>query len=148
MVLLFVLVELLLFRSYAQTERTTRDFKTTTDATTAVANALRETSLLGRAVASLSSGDSLTPVLVRRGLLDRQLDVVQGTVAPRDDAGHLRAIRRDLRTYDRAFAAAYGKGERATAGTGRARVARELAALERRVKDYFDDQVHDTTSTR
>ena len=78
MVLLFVLVELLLFRSYAQTERTTRDFKTTTDATTAVANALRETSLLGRGVARLSSGDSLTPVLVRRGLLDRQLDVVAG----------------------------------------------------------------------
>ena len=52
MVLLFVLVELLLFRSYDQTERTTRDFKTTTDAMTAVANALRETALLGQAAVS------------------------------------------------------------------------------------------------
>jgi diguanylate cyclase (GGDEF)-like protein len=142
MVLLFALVELLLFRSYAQTERTTRDFKTTTDATTAVANALRETSLLGRGVASLSSGDSLTPVLVRRGLLDRQLDVVAGTIAPRDDSGHLGAIRRDLKTYDRAFARAYGKGERARPGPGRAEAERQLAALEREVKDYFDEQEH------
>ena len=61
MVLLFVLVELLLFRSYAQTERTTRDFKTTTDAITAVANALRETALLGQAVARLSLRRLLDP---------------------------------------------------------------------------------------
>ena len=142
MVLLFVLVELLLFRSYAQTERTTRDFKTTTDATTAVANALRETSLLGQSVARLSSGDSLTPVMVRRGLLERQLDVVGATILHGDDAGQLGAIRHDLGVYDHAFAEAYGKGERARPGHGRAQVERELAALERRVKDYFDEQEH------
>ena len=116
MVLLFVFVELLLFRSYAQTARTTRDFSTTTDGTTAVANALRATSLLGQAVAHLSSGDSLTPVLVRRGLLGRQVDVVDGSVSPRDDSGDVDAIRRSLRNYDRAFAAAYGNSERARPG--------------------------------
>jgi diguanylate cyclase (GGDEF)-like protein len=142
MVLLFVLVELLLFRSYAQTERTTQDFKTTTDATTAVANALRETSLLGQAVVRLSSGDSVTPVMVRRGLLERQLDVVQATVVHGNDKGQLGAIKRDLGIYDRAFAKAYGRGERARPGPGRAQVERELAALERRVKEYFDEQEH------
>jgi diguanylate cyclase (GGDEF)-like protein len=142
MVLLFVLVELLLFRSYAQIARTTRDFKTTTDATTAVANALRETSLLGRSVAGLSSGESMTPVMVRRGLLERQLDVVQASVVPGDDKGQLGAIRRDLATFDRSFADVYGKGGRARARPGRAQVERELAALERRVKDYFDHQEH------
>ena len=142
MVLLFVLVELLLFRSYDQTERTTRDFKRTTDAMTAVANALRETALLGQAVTPLSSGDSLTPALVRRGLLERQLDVVQATILHPDDAGQLGAIKRDLKAYDRAFTAAYGTGERARPGRGRAQVGRKLGALERRVKDYFDDQEH------
>jgi diguanylate cyclase (GGDEF)-like protein len=142
MVLLFVLVELLLFRSYAQIARTTRDFKATTDATTAVANALRETSLLGRSVAGLSPGESMTTVVVRRGLLDRQLDVVQATVEPGDDNGQLGSIRRDLKTYDRDFAAAYGTGERAKIRPGGAQVERELAALERRVKDYFDHQEH------
>jgi len=142
MVLLFVLVELLLFRSYAQIARTTRDFKTTTDATTAVANALRETSLLGRSVAELSSGESTTPAIVRRGLLERQLDVVQASVVPGDDNGQLGAIKRDLKRFDRAFAEVYGKGERARVRPGRTQVERELAALERRVKDYFDHQEH------
>jgi diguanylate cyclase (GGDEF)-like protein len=142
MVLLFVLVELLLFRSYAQIARTARDFKATTDATTAVANALRETSLLGRSVAELSAGESMTPVAVRRGLLQRQLDVVQASVVPGDDNGQLGAIKRGLKTFDRSFAGAYGTGERARVRPGRARVERELDALERRVKDYFDHQEH------
>lgn len=142
MVVLFVLVELLLFRSYGQTERTTQDFKTTTDATTAVANVQRETLLLGQLVARLSPGDSLNPVIVRRALLERQLDVVHGSVRPRDDAGQVGAIMRDLKAYDRAFAEAYGRGERAKPGPGREQVQRELATLERHVKEFFDELEH------
>ena len=62
MVVLFVLVEVLLFRSYGQTERATQDLKTTTDATSAVTQIHRETLLMGQAVARLSPGASIAPL--------------------------------------------------------------------------------------
>jgi len=142
MVVLFVLVEVLLFRSYGETERTTQQFKATADATTAVANVQREALLLGQLTLKLSTGDSLTPVMVRRGLLERQLDVIQGSVRDREYADESAAIRRDLASYDRAFTAAYGTGERAKGGPGRARVQRELNRLDHDVKEYFDVLEH------
>src|SRR4051812_22870339 len=76
LVVLFIVVEAMLLRSYGSTERTTGEFHRTTDAATALANVQRETLLLSQAVSRLRPGDDLEPIVVRRGLVDRQLSVV------------------------------------------------------------------------
>ena len=61
LVVVVVVLEVLLVRSYGETERTTRDFRRTTDAATGIANAQREMLLLGYKVDQLANGDPLAP---------------------------------------------------------------------------------------
>jgi PAS domain S-box-containing protein len=143
LVALFVLVELLLVRSYEKTARTTRDFQRATNVSNTLANVQRETLLTSQAVARLRDGDSTGPALVRRGLLERQVDVVQH--AALDDAGlqgHVRTLRADIARIDALFATAYGDGTRVRAGPGREDVRAQLSRLERDVKHTFDDEEH------
>lgn len=139
LVMLFVVVELLLFRSYGQTDRTTRDFSEATATATTLANVQRESLLLAGMISRLEPGDSLAPIELQRGLLQRQLMRFE---AEADSQGHLmrrmRAIRATLRRVDSAFAAAYGRGSRAQVPRGARRVDQLLAQLELQVKQTFD----------
>jgi PAS domain S-box-containing protein len=143
LVALFIVGELLLVRSYEKTANTTRDFQRATDVSNGLANVQREALLTSQAVGRLRDGDSTAPVLVRRGLLARQLDVVQHA-AP-DDAplqAHVRTLRSDIARIDARFATAYGDGTRVRPGPDRERVRAQLAWLERDVKHTFDDEEH------
>jgi PAS domain S-box-containing protein len=143
LVVLFLVGELLLVRSYEKTARTTRGFQRATDVSNELANAQREALIATQAVARLKGGDPTLAVLVRRGLLERHVDVVQHA-AP-DDAAlqrHVRIIRADIARFDTLFAAAYGSGTRVHPGPGGAQVHDVLARLERDIKHAFDDEEH------
>jgi PAS domain S-box-containing protein len=148
LVALFAIGELLFVRSYEKTARTTRDFQRATVVSNGLANTQREALLTTQAVARLKDGDSMVPVLVRRGLLARQVDVV-AHAAP-GDAGlqaHVRTLRANLARVDALFGAAYGDGTRVRAGHGRERVRAALSRLEREVKRTFDDEEHHLYAT-
>jgi PAS domain S-box-containing protein len=143
LVALFVVGELLLVRSYEKTARTTRDFQRSTDVSTGLANVQRETLVMAQAVTALKDGDRALPVLVRRGLLERHVDVVQHA-AP-DDADlqrSIRTIRADIARFDALYTVAYGERAAVRPGPGRARVRAVLSRLERDVKHTFDAEEH------
>jgi signal transduction histidine kinase len=143
LVVLFVLVEALLLRSYSSTERTTQEFRRTTDTATAIANVQRETLLLRQAVSQVHPGDRLAPIVLQRGLVDRQLSVVAGAGSDRFGLGeHLRLIRAGLDRFDVLFAQSYGSGERARDLGPSAQLDGDLVRLEERVKETFDDEEH------
>ena len=143
---LFLVVELLLFRSYQETERTTRDFSTTTDATTAIANIQRETLLLDRDAALLAAGrggrQTRDDLELRRGLVGRQLDVLNGAASRgRELPSRVRAIHSTLSRLDRALRAGASRDRGASGGVSR-EVSEALVVLERQVKEVFDEQEH------
>ena len=143
LVVVVVVLEVLLVRSFDETERTTRDFRRTTDAATGIANAQREMLLLGYKVDQLANGDPLAPLQLRRGFLERQLNVVE-TAVPDGVAlhGRLEAMRERLREFDRTFAEAYGDGPRARVTSKRDTVDRVLAELNLQFKQTFDEAEH------
>jgi PAS domain S-box-containing protein len=148
LVALFGIGELLFVRSYEKTARTTRDFQRATVVSNGLANTQREALLTTQAVARLRDGDSMAAVSVRRGLLERQVDVA-AHAAPGEASlqAHVRTLRADLAHVDALFAVAYGDGPRARPGPGRERVRAALARLERDVKHTFDDEEHHLYAT-
>jgi signal transduction histidine kinase len=143
LVVVVVVLEVLLVGSYGETERTTRDFRRTTDAATGIANAQREMLLLAEGVDHLADGDPLAPLQMRRGLLERQLNVVEAAV-PDGVAlrGRVEAMRERLRDFDRAFTEAYGDGPRVRGTPARDSVGPMLRELNLQFKETFDEAEH------
>ena len=136
LLIVFVGLELLLLRSYHETESTTREFKATTDATTALANVQREALLLDRTIVLLTPGRRTTKTLadakLRRDLLQRQLDVLASAGADRAPLQwRIRRIRLALAHFDGALASRQ-----------RGRMLRALDTLDVEVKQTFDDEEH------
>jgi diguanylate cyclase (GGDEF)-like protein len=137
LVAVFLVLELLLLRSYQDTARTTRNFQGTTDATTAIASLQRETLLLQRRVSRLpklgGSEAALAGVELQRGLLGRHLLVVEASASARTPlVARMAMIRATLERFDAAFG-----GKRNTK-----RVAHELETLDLEVKQVFDEEEH------
>src|SRR5215208_2648854 len=143
LVLVVVVLEVLLVGSYGETERTTRDFRRTTDAATGIANAQREMLLLSHAVDRLKKGEPLAPLQLRRGLLERQLNVIEQAI-PEGVAlrGRITAMRERLDVFDRAFTEAYGDGRRARPTPTRTSVQDLLTELNLQFKQTFDEAEH------
>jgi diguanylate cyclase (GGDEF)-like protein len=147
LLVLFLVIEILLLRSYQQTERTTRDFSDTTGTTTAIANLQREALLIEQQIARLPAGrgrsDALAAVELRRGLLARQLDVVSGAASRRPALGRrIGDIKSTLSRFDRAFSALARRGTREDERSQRSELERSLRLLGQQVKETFNEEEH------
>ncbi|HEX8075594.1 MAG TPA: EAL domain-containing protein [Thermoleophilaceae bacterium] len=145
LVAVFLVLELLLLGTYRDTERTTRDFQETTDTTTALANIQRETLLFDQEASGLLSGagkDALDEVELRRGLVERQLDVVTGAAHKRPKLrSRVNGIRATLAQLDRDIGI-NGRRPRASADRRHASIHDSLGVLGHQVKETFDDEEH------
>ena len=132
-------LEVLLFRSYNASERTTREFSHTTNATAALANVQRETLLLNSTVLQLDRSGDFRAIELRSMFLERQLAVLGGANEGK------RSIAIALRLIHRSHAA-FSKRLRAARHQPLPRARMELSAglieLEGRVKNLYDDQEH------
>jgi diguanylate cyclase (GGDEF)-like protein len=141
---LLLVVEALVLGAYKDTQRTTRDFAATTATTTGIANLQREGLLLQFEVHQMishASGDHASRIELRRGLLDRQLAVVEGAAATRPDLRReLVLIRAYSAQFDRAFAASE-KGHWTIFGGARRRALEQpVAHITAMVKHSFVDE--------
>lgn len=139
--LLFMAVELQLFRSYGDTENTTKEFVRTTDATTAVANVQREALTLVVAAERLEEGQSLADIDQRRGFLERQFQVFESAAAATDVHSPLVAVLRAVvKRFDRQIAALRFRGRARGVAAAKPQLGRTLDRFSMQVKRLFDEE--------
>ena len=144
---LLVIVEVFVVRSYQDAQRTTRDLQQTTDTTTGIANVQRETLLLQVQIHQMTTGGrddlSSTGVELRRGLLDRQIDVVMAASVARPKVKReMERIRSQAVRFDKALAAYQAARSMTARNALRASVERLLNVMTAQVKRSFDDEEH------
>jgi len=143
LVVLFVVVEFMVLGSWGDDRRNMRAFQRTTDATTSLANAQRQVFTLTREVDRLRPGASLDKVALQRGLLERQLAIVQASApAQRTLQAQVHGIQRSIARFDSVFSQVYGDGTGAVSDHGHKQVDRALERLELDVKRTFDEEEH------
>jgi len=76
---LIVSVQVMLFRSYGETERTTATFDLGANVTTVLASVQRETNMMAVEIERLPRTNSLAKVRLRRAFLNQQLLVLEPT---------------------------------------------------------------------
>jgi diguanylate cyclase (GGDEF)-like protein len=136
---LLLTLEVMLFRSYTASERTTRDFSRTTTATTSLANVQRETMLVTRMVTGMRARGDIDTVELRWGLLERQLDILERQVA--DEPSLARSIKQ-IDVAQRRVGARLRTARHEPLPVARGRLAEPLTQLEAHVKALFDDEEH------
>jgi diguanylate cyclase (GGDEF)-like protein len=139
LVLLLVALEVLLFRSYSVSERTTREFSDTTNATLYLSNVQRETILLSSTVLTLERGSDFRGVELRLSLLERQLGILgpAGESEPLIETA-LPQINRTMSVFSKRLRAARHQSP----AYARTRLAVPAADLGRQVKSLSDEQEH------
>jgi diguanylate cyclase (GGDEF)-like protein len=139
LVLLLVALEFLLFRSYNVSERTTREFSDTTNATLYLSNVQQETVLLRSTVLRLERGSDYAGIELRLNLLERQL----GILGPAGESEPLikialPRINRSLSVFSKRLRAARHQPP----AYARPRLNVPLAEFGRQVKSLSDEQEH------
>jgi diguanylate cyclase (GGDEF)-like protein len=136
---LLLALEVMLFRSYTASERTTRDVSDATNATSYLSNIQRETYLLSATVLKLERRSDFSGVELRGAFLERQIDVL------RRDSTDDRSISMALRRIDSSLAVFSQRMEAAARqplALARTRLTAALTEVERRVKSLYDEQEH------
>ena len=137
--ILLLALEVLLFRSYTASERTTRDFANTTNASSNLSNVQRETFLLSATVLKLERPADLRSVELRWAFLERQLGIFEQASAGNPSiVAALSRIRRSLAVFAQRLRAARDQPIRES----RLRMTATLGEAERRVKSLYDEQEH------
>ena len=138
--MLFVAVELLVMISYQHSSDTTKRMNVAADTTTAMANISRESLLLREGVLMMDGVGEWDAIELQRALLERQLQVLEGSSPDASLHEGVQRFRAVLATVDSGI-----ERIRSTDRNGAAAVARmraPLDELELQAKQLFDSEEH------
>jgi diguanylate cyclase (GGDEF)-like protein len=140
-VALFVLVEILVVTSYRQVSETAQGVNLATNTSTTLANVSRETLLLRDLFLHLKGPAGLSEVQLRRGLLERQLQVLTGSSTDPSLQSGIVGYRWGLETLDAQLSRLKG-APRSSFATAVTLMSPTLDDLDLRAKQLFDSQEH------